>query len=387
MEIEEINEGDNLTKRFIKGLENFNLTAEEIKRWIRCGGSDDIDKFREIFPDRNLPPHQEYCICGHDIIHNKYITNLEKTEILVLGSCCVQRFCPKKCDTCYQIFKSTSKTCKECRDKKHKKDKLEKQKLCDVCKEPHKNRKYNLCNVHKEYYSSCVKCEKYYAFNSYDNNHINKMCKKCYNQTRKDDIEENYKKSMKAKKGLINANQTATKIKQIKICSECNNNYETYNTIEEECLCNGCKNNKQMQIEEENRKMEEENIKKMQRYGLMCDCELRTVLREVKKDGKNKGRLFYCCSQHYEDKCDYFMWKDESDRRRNKNIEHKNKTEEEHQDEQSEEKMPDENVQMCFCNLPVVLREVKKDGQNKGKMFYTCSKYYDDKCKYFVWKD
>ena len=42
---------------------------------------------------------------------------------------------------------------------------------------------------------------------------------------------------------------------------------------------------------------------------------------------------------------------------------------------------------MCYCKLPSVSREVKKDGANKGKVFYTCSKYYDDKCKYFVWKD
>ena len=42
---------------------------------------------------------------------------------------------------------------------------------------------------------------------------------------------------------------------------------------------------------------------------------------------------------------------------------------------------------MCYCKLPSVSREVKKDGANKGKIFYTCSKYFDDKCKYFVWKD
>jgi hypothetical protein len=115
---------------------------------------------------------------------------------------------------------------------------------------------------------------------------------------------------MNAKKGLMNANQTATRIKQIKQCSVCNVNYETYNTIEEECLCSECKPAKQIQIEEENKKIREENVKKQQRIGLMCDCELTTILREVKKDGVNKGRLFYTCRKSYDDKCDYFMWKD-----------------------------------------------------------------------------
>ena len=40
-----------------------------------------------------------------------------------------------------------------------------------------------------------------------------------------------------------------------------------------------------------------------------------------------------------------------------------------------------------FADYNQIIREVKKDGPNKGKCFYTCSRYYDDKCKYFVWKD
>lgn len=100
-----IQDYDELSKRFIKGLETHNLTMEEIKNWIRCGGSDDIETFKKWFPDRNLPSHEDYCICGHDIIHNKYITNLEHSIILTLGSCCAQRFCPKKCKECFTPLK------------------------------------------------------------------------------------------------------------------------------------------------------------------------------------------------------------------------------------------------------------------------------------------
>jgi hypothetical protein len=392
-----IQDYDELSKRFIKGLETYNLTMEEIKNWIRCGGSDDIETFKKWFPDRNLPSHEDYCICGHDIIHNKYITNLEHSIILTLGSCCAQRFCPKKCKECFKVFKSTSEICKECRDRKKEKERLERQKLCEICEEPHKNRKDNLCHDCRETHKRCVICEEYFEFENkyYD------YCEECYEKNKKREreerkrereirqreIEENYKKNMNAKKGLMNANQTAVKIKEIKTCSECNNNYETYNTIEQECLCSECKQAKQIQIEEENKKIREENIKKQQKIGLMCDCELRTILREVKKDGVNKGKLFYCCSQHYDDKCDYFMWKDKSDEIINRHKESTNNQEKNVEQQNEEETKEQSEIIKCYCNLPVVLREVKKDGPNKGKMFYTCSKYYNDKCKYFVWKN
>jgi hypothetical protein len=386
---------DELSKRFIKGLETHNLTMEEIKNWIRCGGSDDIDKFREIFPDRNLPPHQEYCICGHDIIHNKYITNLEKTEILVLGSCCAQRFCPKKCDVCFKEFKSTSKTCKECRNKKNEKERLERQKLCEICEEPHKNRKDNLCHDCRETHKRCVICEEYFEFYNkyYDyceechekNNKRERKIRQRENEIKQRKIEKNYKKNMNAKKGLMNANQTATKIKQIKQCSECNQNYETYDTLEEQCLCTDCKQTKQAQMDEENRLIKEENIKKNQRVGLMCYCELRTTLREVKKDGPNKEKLFYCCSKscNNNDKCNYFMWKDESDRRINKNIQINSEEQKEDQIEENNKS----NEMICYCNLPAIQLIVKKDGHNNGRKFYKCPKYNDDKCKYFKWED
>ncbi len=40
-----------------------------------------------------------------------------------------------------------------------------------------------------------------------------------------------------------------------------------------------------------------------------------------------------------------------------------------------------------MCKLNTVLQETKKEGPTKGKWFYTCPKYYEQKCKYFMWKD
>ncbi len=154
---------------------------------------------------------------------------------------------------------------------------------------------------------------------------------------------------------------------------------------------------------EEEQQHDEEYIKQQKKIGLMCHCGLETVLREVKKDGPNKEKLFYTCSKSYEEKCNYFMWKDESDKKRGVNVnvniksiqstvmkdpelcEERKESTEEHDEKyyKQQQKMG----LMCYCKLPSVSREVKKDGANKGKIFYTCSRYFDDKCKYFVWKD
>lgn len=150
---------------------------------------------------------------------------------------------------------------------------------------------------------------------------------------------------------------------------------------------------------EEDFELDEEYIKQQKKIGLMCHCGLTTVLREVKKDGPNKEKLFYTCSKSYEEKCNYFMWKDESDKKRGINVniksvqsfderelcEERKESNEEHDEKyyKQQQKMG----LMCYCKLPSVSREVKKDGPNKGKIFYTCSRYFDDKCKYFVWND
>ena len=153
--------------------------------------------------------------------------------------------------------------------------------------------------------------------------------------------------------------------------------------------------------QEQEEQLDEEYVKQQKKIGLMCHCGLTSVLREVKKDGPNKEKMFYTCSKSYDDKCNYFMWKDESDKKRGINVniksiqssilkdpelcEERKESTEEHDEKyyKQQQKMG----LMCYCKLPSVSREVKKDGANKGKIFYTCSRYFDDKCKYFVWND
>ena len=169
--------------------------------------------------------------------------------------------------------------------------------------------------------------------------------------------------------------------------------------IEEEPQYDEPEQEQEQEQEFELEQQDEEYIKQQKKIGLMCHCGLTTVLREVKKDGPNKEKLFYTCSKSYEEKCNYFMWKDESDKKRGINVniksvqsfderelcEERKESTEEHDEKYY--KQQQKIGLICYCKLPSVEREVKKDGPTKGKIFYTCSRYFDDKCKYFVWKD
>lgn len=120
-----------LSKRFIHGLSEYGLTAEEVRdKWWNCGhqyapSADNstiknamgLRYFYEWFDKtRHDPPeHADNCICGESIMHNFWITN--GTEVLIIGSECINKFC-------YRSGKS-----------------------CSICKEPHLNRLDNICNT------------------------------------------------------------------------------------------------------------------------------------------------------------------------------------------------------------------------------------------------
>lgn len=153
--------------------------------------------------------------------------------------------------------------------------------------------------------------------------------------------------------------------------------------------------NRTMRIEDEETQEEEfivdnNNDDIIDEETKRCRCGLEAIIREVKKDGPNKGKMFYCCQQYYDKKCDYFMWKEDDTNPvidiPNNVISNNNNTIDTINKSDKYCKQQQKLGLICNCKLPSVLREVKKDGPNKGKMFYTCSKNFDDKCKYFVWK-
>ena len=109
-----------LTNHFIKGLKEYNLTIKEIEKgqWKYCGGDKGrhLNYWKLCFPNYPTPDKVNECVCGHRIEGNCYITDdFNDGEILILGNCCIKKFCPKSSRT------------------------------CEICEQPHKNRKVHEC--------------------------------------------------------------------------------------------------------------------------------------------------------------------------------------------------------------------------------------------------
>jgi DNA topoisomerase-3 len=99
-----------------------------------------------------------------------------------------------------------------------------------------------------------------------------------------------------------------------------------------------------------------------------CKCNQMAIIRTVKKEGPNQGKQFYSCAKP--NGCDYFDWADGTPPR------------------STNFSMSAGSVN-CDCNIPAVLRVVKKEGPNCGKEFFSCSKSQSDstKCGFFQWAD
>ena len=87
---------DKLSKRFLTGLKKYNLDYEEVKKnWYYMGGENGIHKkyLNKYFNDDIIPEHNNFCICGHKIKNNCYITDGE--FVLSIGESCVNKFVRK----------------------------------------------------------------------------------------------------------------------------------------------------------------------------------------------------------------------------------------------------------------------------------------------------
>ena len=93
-----------LSKRFLTGLDKFNLTYEELrKEWYYIGGEkgNHLTYFKRNYGNEDLPEHQDYCICGHKIKNNCFISDGE--YVLSIGESCVNKFVPtfnRICEEC-----------------------------------------------------------------------------------------------------------------------------------------------------------------------------------------------------------------------------------------------------------------------------------------------
>lgn len=97
-----------------------------------------------------------------------------------------------------------------------------------------------------------------------------------------------------------------------------------------------------------------------------CGCGERAVKLTVRKEGPHVGRQFYSCPKGQAQQCGFFAWADET------------------------MTAPTASVSAgppCRCHSSAVKRQVQKDGPNKGRSFYACSKRMNDatRCNFFEW--
>lgn len=98
--------------------------------------------------------------------------------------------------------------------------------------------------------------------------------------------------------------------------------------------------------------------------------------RTVRKEGVNKGRLFYSCPRPQADSCGFFEWKDEAS------------TTTAASSTPSRRSSTDGDAPHCTgCDLPCVTRTVRKPGENQNREFFACSRSTNESCGYFQWKD
>jgi len=111
-----------ISKRFENGLKKkYNLNIEDLENFYYIGGENkQHNKYYKLFTNNKpLPTHSNYCICGHKIKNNCYITNGD--IILIIGESCINRFLSNK-----------------------------KKRICSECFAPHRNRlSTNKCNICK----------------------------------------------------------------------------------------------------------------------------------------------------------------------------------------------------------------------------------------------
>ena len=119
----------------IKNLYNLKISFESFSDdYNYCGGDSPKRKkyFYQIFKHYDYPEKVNSCLCNTNIKNNCYVYNKKTNHILILGSCCIKKFCSN----------GTKKT-------------------CELCNKPHRNRNKNRCkgcwNINSGY---CIDCDK-----------------------------------------------------------------------------------------------------------------------------------------------------------------------------------------------------------------------------------
>jgi hypothetical protein len=185
---------DKLFKKFTEGLEMLNYTEKDVRNWksVGCGESYEGDKNNQqhnyhqyvewinwcnkkgFHYMKDEPEWEHNCVCGTKIKHNYYITPNDDREglkhLLVTGSCCINHFLEdgisRHCDKCRQPHKNRKDNiCNECRL-------IEKNKpICKDCKKFIDGKYLRCFDCMKKSTHKCIRCDKM----------IDKKYKYCFN--------------------------------------------------------------------------------------------------------------------------------------------------------------------------------------------------------------
>ncbi|KFM78016.1 DNA topoisomerase 3-alpha, partial [Stegodyphus mimosarum] len=119
---------------------------------------------------------------------------------------------------------------------------------------------------------------------------------------------------------------------------------------------------------------------------IVCNCGKKAIVLTVRKEGPNTGRQFYKCSEMAEDKrCGFFLWKDDESAQSSQMNSHQrpeNNFAFRHSANANEN-----SAVLCRCSFEARLLTVSKEGINKGRQFYACSKPREQSCGFFQWAD
>ncbi|XP_068762622.1 DNA topoisomerase 3-alpha-like isoform X2 [Montipora capricornis] len=139
---------------------------------------------------------------------------------------------------------------------------------------------------------------------------------------------------------------------------------------------------------------------------VVCTCAQPATKFTVKKDGPNKGRPFYKCANR-DRGCGFFLWADEdagsvsfssssvndtaplrpANNFNRNNYSGFNSGRNPSTNVIGGSTNTDSSVPCCHCRQPAASRTVSKEGPNKGRPFYCCSKPRGQGCDFFEWGD
>ncbi len=167
-----------VSRAFHSGLKELDLYLYEEDGktilWKYAGGSRNEDHdnkaqhhynyYQMAYADKYpMPDHKDACICNVAIKQNCFIVHNKLGRILVVGNCCIKHFLPED---------RSGRT-------------------CEICEEPHKNRKDNYCFQCRDAgYKKCASCRQTCCSD-------NEFCKPCYAKLLQEIKEENEEKRKK----------------------------------------------------------------------------------------------------------------------------------------------------------------------------------------------